>query len=58
MFPARNEANEEQITPNYAAQERFNTMSNEGPITVNQVDVKSFAAALWNPQYQEGHCVG
>jgi hypothetical protein len=28
-------------------------MSNEGSITVNQVDVKSFAAALWNPQEYE-----
>jgi hypothetical protein len=28
-------------------------MSNEASITVNQVDVKSFAAALWNPQEYE-----
>ena len=28
-------------------------MSNEASITVNQVDVKSFAGALWNPQEYE-----
>jgi hypothetical protein len=28
-------------------------MSNEGSVTVNQVDAKSFAAALWNPPEYE-----
>jgi hypothetical protein len=37
----------------YTLQERFNTMSNEGSVTVNQVDAKSFAAALWNPPEYE-----